>query len=867
MDSHCRSNDSDSSDNEDNVEFRSNYAKALAQALRQAQEETDKAPPAAVLRHETYRQFCFDDPVVGAAGCRSLAKALLEKEKKDTTVTMTTMTQYALSERFVNGLQQLLVASTTTASASAEQAPAPPAENDASTTTTAENDNADTLNLDEPLFVSTVQQLEGGGTTSSAGAAHATLAWTVYGRIPLAVCTADTLQAAAIFLGSYRGADIVDNSNDHDDVEAVVDQLLDATIVSTQTNTTDNVNASDNDSGDSASSVAQSQSNDNGLTTTPRPMPPVDETEVWAAESDASDFDFGDEMQLQQQQQLDLTHWNWTELDTDPYHLSTVPADTTWKNVAQAVTNLVSSLQFSTTLGNLAAADWKALRISESLTQLTLLLFVVPNDSVGGVWREWPATHWQQLGLQPLTCFRDAALHYTRHHGETALSASAVTVWQDYLHLLLTMVQVHHAAQASTGVYTPCTSNMASPPVADDSIVAPATWVGCSSLSALCNHCIDNNKTSSNSGSNLSVGNRRKNANRQLVTSVQECVLQCCDDLTFLLETTANSEVGVSLAIQWTFLAFFQVLSISTASAASVTGKPPLSNAQAQILLNSGLFRQWLVWWEKMDPASAVCGPVQQSIFSLCAASPTLLGKYAWRLPGLAARVTTTVKAATKDEGDQEETLDVFLWNLLGIELAQSTTTGSVVQWKNTAKNTVASTPMKPACQEAAGLGFQILCQRLVEILSGWKKQRQDELPMPDNFVEQQRMAASFVRLVDTLLSTPLLTTLFCKSMAPDKDKPAQLAGIRTELKPIQQVLANWPQTAMSHEAKVKAEEEGEEPAKVADADYVPRTRKPGAEDESVNALRRSVKIMQSLLDASANSDGPKSPCFSSKAD
>jgi hypothetical protein len=533
------------------------------------------------------------------------------------------------------------------------------------------------------------------------------------------------------------------------------------------------------------------------------------------------------------------------------------------------------------------------------------------GNSNSPLWQQEPATHWQKLGLQPLAVFRDAVVHFAQPtatpfiSSDRSVAPSIIALWESYLQLLQTLIQVHATQQEPGGGSGGGGGGMknGNKDYTNEVVVAPATWVGCSSLSALCSHCISS-RYGGTDGSAGSTGGRptvrRPGIHAKLIAAVQQCVLQCSDDLTLLLETTtatttpaktaaepltAPSSTSITSAIQWTFLPFFQILTLSTTvSTASNNKSPLLSNTNAQTLLNSGLFRQWLtVWWDilQTDADATIGRLVQQSIFSLCAGSPTLLGKYAWRFPGLAAGVTaatstTTTRAATTDgnnDNSSDRQLDLLLWNILGIHLAQKniSTTVSKVQWKNAKQNT-AEAPTDQGCQKAAWSGFQELCQRLTETLSDWKVRRQENLPTASNFSEQQQAAFSFVRLTDTLVATPLLTSIFTEHMvqpvSPEGDilQSIRLITIRAELGPIQQCLASWPAAPINHDAKAKADDddEGDEDNMVELSNAAPRVRiKPGAEDESVDKVRRSIKVLVSLLDSS---NGPVSS-FSSKAD
>jgi hypothetical protein len=940
-------NDKYDDKDKDDAIFRRDYAKALGEALRQADDEQQQqqqsstttttmasfaSPASQQMIFDTYRQLCHDDPVVSAVGCHLLAKALIQSSSSSSSTTNNNnnnnntyaLSAYALSERLVEGLQQLLSSSSfTTRTSAAEDTASTVAEN------IADELNETATDADKDAAAKAAAAAVAG---ESAAQAAAELAWTVYGRIPLQCCLAGTsaaststsstntssnknkthLETAAALLGSYRGP-----------ARAQLDQAaeLEPTEPTTEADEPTEATAGEGEP-PPPHDADNGNGNDNDAPNAPAPVAvAVEETEVWAAESDPSDFDFGESDMYAQNQQEQLEAWaRAVEIQTDPVQLSKVPADsdtTTWIHIAQAVTNLTAACSFSK-IGALSLGQWKQLRVADDLTQLILLLLVAPtttasstasNTSSGGaLWQCEPATHWQQLGLQPLAVFRDAALHFSQPASSQGSNAdlvltlpSVLALWEAYLQLLQTLIQVHAAQPPPKQQHTGADDN----DTVVDVVVAPATWVGCSSLSSLCSHCISSSTdgSSNNNGSSRSTGRRQKGVHSKLITAVQQCVLQCSDDLTLLLETTTNTVVtknpkndhdaagvsSLSSAIQWTFLPFFQILTQSPVAAVSAFGggAPVLSNTNAQTLLNSGLFRQWLtVWWWEInktdaDAPTAIGSLIQQSIFSLCACSPTLLGKYAWRYPGLAARVTsaTTTNSTTVDGGNHDNgsdrQLDVLLWNLLGIHLAKqdTSTTVSKVQWKNAKQNTVAAAPTDQICQQAAWLGFQALCLRLTETLSDWKKRRQENLPTTSNFSEQQRVAASFVQLTDILVATPLLTTIFTERMmlqqvsSEEGDHQAlRLATIRVELGPIQHCLAHWPAAPVSHDAKVKADDpEEEEEDMVELSKAAPRVRiKSGAEDESVDMVRRSVKVLVSLLDSSSN--GPTSS-FSSKAD
>ena len=108
-------------------------------------------------------------------------------------------------------------------------------------------------------------------------------------------------------------------------------------------------------------------------------------------------------------------------------------------------------------------------------------------------------------------------------------------------------------------------------------------------------------------------------------------------------------------------------------------------------------------------------------MLDLCAASPALLGKYAWRFPNFASTVTSS-EAATG-------LVDVLLWNLFGIHLSATSGTSSTtcrIQWKNTkAADSTKDAPSAKECQQTAWSAFQDLCQQVRTTLDEWKKELQ----------------------------------------------------------------------------------------------------------------------------------------------
>ena len=96
-------------------------------------------------------------------------------------------------------------------------------------------------------------------------------------------------------------------------------------------------------------------------------------------------------------------------------------------------------------------------------------------------------------------------------------------------------------------------------------------------LSTLCNHCLESST-----------------AVRQCVRSLRDAVLQVADDLATILEQSTGSEETEGV-VPWTFLSILRVLSTHQHKQARLTNK------QAQTILQSGLFRQWMLLWQRQE--------------------------------------------------------------------------------------------------------------------------------------------------------------------------------------------------------------------------------------------------------------------------
>jgi hypothetical protein len=542
----------------------------------------------------------------------------------------------------------------------------------------------------------------------------------------------------------------------------------------------------------------------------------VESEEVWATESDPSDFDFGTEP-TQEERLAELEVWT-SLLTVEPSHLSQSPADTTGSDVAHAVSDLLPQLAYNR-LAGLSSASWNQWKLSESLTQLTLTLMLpvtLPAALVGS----FPDNHWQQLALQPLHTFRDAV----EVHSDALL--------EDFLQLIALLLQAnHHAAPAVSLTASPSTT------------VAPATLVGLGTLSHLCTGLLEEAK-------NVQRGKR--------LTAVRDVVVRSADGLTVVLEQ-ASGPSEASNMLSWTFLALWRVVS---------THEPShLSKAQAQILLQSGILRQWMIVWQKQQQAasSVLRTEIEGSLLYLCCAAPALLGKYTWRFADFAAHVTVG--------DDQSRTDALLLWNLVGAHLAELAG-GATVVWKAKGAPALRPAPKASVCQEQAIAALQTLCSRLTTALTSWKERRsqmtdgeEEEEDSSDNVPEETLHAfESFDNVLDAL-SIPLVQTLFLKLQTSSADESLLVDDM---IRPIKSLLVSWPSPKSHEDTKdndVSDDAAVAKPDKPSDEEEPPKRRRGRVEVEDglVASLRKSIKVLQSILETGQANDGPAR--FSSKAD
>lgn len=707
---------SDSSLADHEQRFRQSFCASLAQALQDNESRVVNDEDA--LR-ETYIQLCHDEPQGWTKqGCEQLAKALLRSS-----------TPYALSERLISGVMQVLENS----SQAREQV-----------------------------------AMEASSSTEEQGIA--TLAWTMFVGLPLRCFQVTDLREVAALLGSYRGTTFDFTA----DVDGTLNEELNGTCDLTTVPKVHDETIANHLDGDANTKQIEV-------------IKQVDDTEVWAEESDPSDYVY--ESGYDYQREL-------VELSCflDPSVLSRVPENTSWSDVAEAVASLLQTCRYSSHLKGLSDKDWK--EVWQDWVQLILMLLVLPKNSTSFL-LQVTSVPWQKLGLSLLHVVRDAALDRPN------------VLLAEYVQLLQCLLQVQAAWEKDHSSEQP---------------IVPSALIGLGALSELCSDCTI---TSSLSALDL------------LKTSIVEA----CDDLTLLLERSMNSSDILKedrTSFQWAYVSLFQLLGTDAG------GNGSLNSTQCQALLQSGLFRQWLLHWMVEERVTVSGLAVQRNLLTLCSASPSLLGKYVWRFPGLAWKLCQPL-SNYEGTSDSRTLSDVLLWNLLAMELEHSSQ--PQIKWKASPSISSKDPPTMQDCQKTSWSAFQSLCQKVEAGLSRWKYSSGTLIDIDEPAL------SDFGIFVEQLASLPLVLTAFMSKMTPPADGKSCISIIQAALQPLKLQLSKFPMA----EKKAVVDIGNNETDAIAEKDDLEGNQRITAKGKEVlNELRRNVKTLSTFLlndAAKVNSD------------
>jgi hypothetical protein len=221
----------------------------------------------------------------------------------------------------------------------------------------------------------------------------------------------------------------------------------------------------------------------------------------------------------------------------------------------------------------------------------------------------------------------------------------------------------------------------------------------------------------------------------------------------------------------------------------------------------------------------------------------------------------------------------------------------NVVQWK--ASSSLTTSQIEPApslmeCQVAARSLFLRCFQSIEAILAQWKKQRGHEIASATETIgshqhfDDHQALSDFDAMLTRFVLWPLLVDALV-SLEDPGDGKGTCWSVRECFAPLQRLLATFPKhqvAAADDRPKSKLDDANDlldqERSPGADGGSGSNDRtsaaplwKRGAQDAAVDSIRRSLKTLQSLLEASSSSSavhshtspGHRSVAFSSKAD
>ena len=661
------------------------YAKKLAQALIENdkfQKETLLSASHSFTKQEiegAYLALCYDDPILkNDSICRELALEILacfshSKHCKGVTPPRSKvlkkgqsqkrgLTNLGLSDHFVNGVLQ------TTGNNRNQSQPKP-----AASLREENHDYMKAYNGEQMV------------SATSASRGYVELAFVSFGKGPLHCCNAlldldrnkggegvpSKLKATRSFLGTYNGKDTSeDNQQDGrgKDVEDATNQFLDSMAhqpdsekgeMEDTSTIKDEVQAEDDNVDDNDSDSMK---------------------EMVAAESDPDDYDYGDDRYSSQaDKKIPGDFQSFTQfLNVQSLCQSKL---LTVHEMSHRVKSLLSELSYRRiTMGT---KSWKELDVSNTLVELTFrLLNCLGADDLDG------------LGMMfnsPLIALRDRALDGS--YGHDALDA--------FLDLIRKLLM---SQSADVGVF-------ASTNREESKELSPARVIGMGSLASLC------------SSLDLS-GITKKKQRIKIRTMIMECFdafIDCIEfvrpkknDISSLASSSLPAWVRVAMALS-PIIDFVTGLKSRSDFGAVEDLANPLSNSEAQSMLQSGFFREMILLYaqtectdnkETQEAANATDVARElllRQIFVMSAQSQ-ILAKYVSRVPEL-------TNILYSDGFRTNNTVDAMLWYSL-LSKMKSSSRGPQILMKG-----VASMSGKDMNEKGMSL-FMKLCDNSVDCMA-----------------------------------------------------------------------------------------------------------------------------------------------------
>ena len=773
-----------SSNDEDSKRFMRQYAAEIAKAFREQEEDSieNHDQSQRITRrsqisiedstYELYRSLCFDDPMIDtkiqsniSIVVSSLCRQLLATTSKSTT---TTTKDYALSNRFVNGIIHVCQRQN-------QQREDDVIEMDSKTTTTntTKKEQRKHSDKDDDLLSNQNEKNVARQPAPIFSTSMAKLTFCVLIQMPLQICqNMQNLPVARKFLGSYRGNEIVSAGGQQKQPEE-------------ENKSTHKGQSTTESTADTPAAPPVEQNGDNNDKVETGSL-----EEVWAAESDPSDYDYGEEdssaQLVQTLSQVEIQEEDWL----DPHFLSKADPTITIDQIVTALISIFKYINFSLLEPIFTKSSKKELEsYMMELTQLVLLV-LQPNSSFLSMSSAASNdTSSQSAMLSPLWLLRDAAiLASTTVPTKTLMTSQKdkistnttmfIPSYLDLLSTLIAMDQAHMQDSSSTG-------GIASSKKSDPLCIA--SIVGLSSLSSWCSSlCSEGNKHTPNA-----------------IQLTKIAISEATNDLAHVVERAASSASDSSATdkklqqqqnLTHTLVPIIEFLTGITYDQVTLSKRSsaPQQQPTPQMLLNSGLIRQLLSIAIELGKNNCQSSDsinqhyyFNQALWGLCVTYPTTIGKYSMRYPefGIVVRQYNNRKTAT-------DSIHSILWNLFGFTQLCGETSNAAprVIWKSkTPKSNdnttgVLTTPLtrdecEQVCQKAWSTLSSIVCdatkdsidkpQDSLSVIQEWARLR--------TFMEVPYVYSTVAKLLDRTALNEISTSLSELSSSQQLLQPEEL--------------------------------------------------------------------------------------------
>jgi hypothetical protein len=382
------------------------------------------------------------------------------------------------------------------------------------------------------------------------------------------------------------------------------------------------------------------------------------EEEVWASEEDPSDYDYGEGIPAETS--LPLSHWatDDTFMMVDPTSLMKPNPELSVDDVHCAISSLLRHATYSNLFRMfLPASRNKDYDVAKDLTSLTLHLLHYLDTA--------PSLQSSGCYWVPLNLFRDAAVDRdvkSAMSPRSSLSSNVdgakalESISKAYVSLIQKLLQEKDTKNDKT---------------AGD--MHASTVCGMQSLSAWCQA--------------IQPPTGKASAPTAVCRMTRDALLQSMDSLTVALEHSLK-QVGIHHLQSWA-IPIVDILSGYNAEGRKFMTPLPASDN----LLQSGFGG---IMCALLSEPTAVSSTLQLAWFWLCVEHPSTLGKYTWRYPGLAQRMTSQ-STLTNWHGD--DLLSSLVWNLFGS--TQDTNSSTMIMRKANLEATAVA-PNHSVCRQTA---------------------------------------------------------------------------------------------------------------------------------------------------------------------